>query len=343
MPEPTTAPVTAEDTRERLQAVLEDYTCGCDGHRFECCSEHMAQALVAELASLCDPGDLPARMSAEMQRHYILTNRTTPDGNGICACGHWSGGDPGVCEGWDDHIAEVAMSVRCGHASRQAAEVERLQTALAATRSDVDVMQREVYRHVLANTEQQAEVERLRAELAETKRVSDNLRKGFESWKRAYQGVADQLYASCICDPNPETTEGMLEDCPVHGTEEHRPLALRAERDLLRETLAESDLGAQIQAQWEAIAAADVDRDRLAGELAELKVGVAEAIRRVRSWMDPDDPGPLFAPGFAGEVDRTLRAYIGEHVIAALERRPADPEEIQRLAQTTTEETNDEH
>ena len=45
----------------------------------------------------------------------------------------------------------------------------------------------------------------------------------------------------------------------------------RAERDALRETLAETDLGAQVLAQWEAIAAADADRDRLEAQVAALQ------------------------------------------------------------------------
>jgi hypothetical protein len=55
---------------------------------------------------------------------------------------------------------------------------------------------------------------------------------------------------------------------------------LRAERDLLRETLAEADLGAQVLAQWEAIAAADADRDRLETERDALKAAIAEQTQR---------------------------------------------------------------
>lgn len=49
-----------------------------------------------------------------------------------------------------------------------------------------------------------------------------------------------------------------------------------------------------------------------------LKAGIAEAVRQIREWMNPDSDGPLFAPDHAAEVDRTLKKYIGEHVIAAL-------------------------
>jgi hypothetical protein len=70
------------------------------------------------------------------------------------------------------------------------------------------------------------EMERLRAELAEVTRVRDNLRTAYEACQRNYRKVVDQLNASCTCDPNPETTQGPEEDCPVHGRDEYRPLAL---------------------------------------------------------------------------------------------------------------------
>lgn len=126
----------------------------------------------------------------------------------------------------------------------------------------------------------------------------------------------------------------------------------KAEREVFRLALSESDLGAQILAQWETIAAADADRDRLEARVAalreeldalrrspipaeeevRLRAGIAEAVRQIGEWMNPDSIGPLFAPGHAAEVERTLRAYIGEHVIAALEGRTADPEETNNEA-----------
>ncbi|MCO6011515.1 hypothetical protein NE236_41850 [Actinoallomurus purpureus] len=63
-----------------------------------------------------------------------------------------------------------------------------------------------------------------------------------------------------------------------------RAVAAETERDLLRETLAETDLGALTLAQWEAIADADADRDRLETERDALKAAIrhhaAEAHRR---------------------------------------------------------------
>jgi hypothetical protein len=76
-----------------------------------------------------------------------------------------------------------------------------------------------------------------------------------------------------------------------------------------------------------------------------LKTGITAAVQQIRAWMDPDDPGPLFAPGHAAEVDRTLKKYIGEHTIAALGQptTPAtsgrDPAEPQDNAAPTTRQT----
>jgi hypothetical protein len=71
-------------------------------------------------------------------------------------------------------------------------------------------------------------------ELAEAERRIGHYETALDYWKRNYQRVADQLWESCVCDPNPETTEGMLADCPIHGTDEHRPLALKAAIERVR-------------------------------------------------------------------------------------------------------------
>lgn len=99
--------------------------------------------------------------------------------------------------------------------------------------------------------------------------------------------------------------------------------------------------------RWRAKALGAVDEaERLRGELAEtrteqedlrkqleaesvvsygfqderdaLKAGIAEAVRQIREWMNPDSDAPLFAPGHAAEVERVLKKYIGERTIAAL-------------------------
>ena len=138
-PDDTTAPVTAEGLRGVIaKALCESITPATAGlgpsfnTLQECRDWHdaKADAVLGALSQLFDPADLPARMSAAMQAHYILTNRTTPGGDGMCVCGQWSGGDPGVCEGWDDHLAEVAMSVRWEDAVALAAENTDLRARL---------------------------------------------------------------------------------------------------------------------------------------------------------------------------------------------------------------------
>lgn len=89
-----------------------------------------------------------------------------------------------------------------------------------------------------AQEDHRGQIERLRAELAEAKRQFSTFR--------------DEVLGN-LSDAIRERNEA------------------QAERDLLRETLAESDLGAQVLAQWEAIAAADADRDRLQAERDEIK------------------------------------------------------------------------
>jgi hypothetical protein len=90
---------------------------------------------------------------------------------------------------------------------------------------------------VRADAQFQTRMEEL-AERDEAKRRIGHYKAALEAANREVQSLADQLYASCICDPNPETTEGMLEDCPVHGSEEHRPLAMKAAIERVREAVA---------------------------------------------------------------------------------------------------------
>jgi hypothetical protein len=64
-----------------------------------------------------------------------------------------------------------------------------------------------------------------------------------------------------------------------------------------------------------------IDADRLGkahAEIERLRVGISEAMRQISEWMDPGSDAPLFDPGHAAEVERTLKKYIGEHVIASL-------------------------
>lgn len=85
----------------------------------------------------------------------------------------------------------------------------------------------------------------------------------------------------------PVTAEANVEWQKAQSDALKRALAAEAERDLLRETLAESDLGALTLAQWEAIAAADADRDRLEAERDALKA----AIERAKAEHTDDDTG----------------------------------------------------
>jgi hypothetical protein len=86
-------------------------------------------------------------------------------------------------------------------------------------------------------TEAELEAYKLAAENAATR--MQHVEASLEVWQRNYQHLADQLYASCICDTGPDTIGAA--DCPVHGADEYRPLALRRrarqaerERDVLR-------------------------------------------------------------------------------------------------------------
>jgi DNA repair exonuclease SbcCD ATPase subunit len=98
-------------------------------------------------------------------------------------------------------------------------------------------------------------------------------------WPKA-QAAADAVLA--VRDEELERLRAELTEAVEHNDEtcsafrelqacDERRRAAEAERDLLRETLADSDLGAQVLAQWEAIAAADADRDRLEAERDALK------------------------------------------------------------------------
>lgn len=107
---------------------------------------------------------------------------------------------------------------------------------------------------------------------------------------------------------------------------------LRAERD---HAVGELSARGDHETRWQAEHAR---AERLQAELAELKAGIAEAVRQIRAWQDPESAEPLLDHVHVPEVERTLKAYIGEHVIAALEGRTADPEEIRRLIETAAAE-----
>jgi hypothetical protein len=59
--------------------------------------------------TLVDPGDtrpIVQRVAEHLLTHAIDTTDRDADGNCACVCGNFREGDPSVCEGWDDHLAE---------------------------------------------------------------------------------------------------------------------------------------------------------------------------------------------------------------------------------------------
>lgn len=120
---------------------------------------------------------------------------------------------------------------------------------------------------------------------------------------------------------------------PPDNTEGLRERA-EAERDLLRETLAESDLGAQVLAQWEAIAAADADRDQLETERDSLVAAARKALEIRQTHHKTDHAHRLLDPN-------CTVCQMGLVLSRDMPSRPDDPEKIRCLAQATTEETND--
>jgi hypothetical protein len=54
--------------------------------------------------------DLRERYAEAMLKHHIDPSQTDADGHDYCVCGGWASGE--MSEGWDDHLAEVALAVR---------------------------------------------------------------------------------------------------------------------------------------------------------------------------------------------------------------------------------------
>lgn len=157
----------------------------------------------------------------------------------------------------------------------------------------------------------EAEAAEAKKVLAEANRVQGHLRAAYEAHQHTHQQLADELYASCICDPNPETTEGMLEDCPVHGAKEHRPLALRQR----------------------AIAAED-ERDQLRARLT----GVAIHVQRLKTWAGDERASVTVA----GSIITDLLAAVGgkslaeaAEVVAERNAFKAGVAEVRRLCELT--------
>jgi hypothetical protein len=133
-PNDSGATITAEGLRERLTALcrgtLHMSDEGIAGH---------VENLLSELAG--DPGDLLARMAAELDRHHI-------DGGlsiGLldadrCTCGE-------IVRNWQEHLAAAAMSVRWEHEAQLAAKLDHAEGELS---SRIEQHQRAVTRAIAA-------------------------------------------------------------------------------------------------------------------------------------------------------------------------------------------------
>jgi hypothetical protein len=259
-PDDTTAPVTAEDLREQMAEKLwnDEYLTpwsrafGNSEYRdnMEVIFERVDAllALISPKAALAgDPGDLPARMAEAIRRHHNLdiNNPEWSVGEDTCECGE-------TVMDWDAHRAAAAMSVRWEDHVATVAQLERLRAELknmTLSRNGAHAMMGVHNRRA----------DRLRTELDHTKAAltgdDEGVRLFMADCEQRVERLKEQLRLADIDSQNADADRDRME----------------AERDLLRETLAESDLGAQVLAQWEAIAAADADRDRLEAELAEAR------------------------------------------------------------------------
>lgn len=79
--------------------------------------DHAARVVVAALAELADPGDLPARMLAAIRSHTIDEDREDwwDEQDPYCVCGE-------QVKDWDEHAAKAALSVRWEAFVQQGAE-----------------------------------------------------------------------------------------------------------------------------------------------------------------------------------------------------------------------------
>jgi hypothetical protein len=47
------------------------------------------------------------RAAQVMLQHWLNSDDLDADRHAACICGRWREGEPSVCPGWDDHLAEV--------------------------------------------------------------------------------------------------------------------------------------------------------------------------------------------------------------------------------------------
>ena len=311
MPDPT-APVTGD-----LRALLTETLTALGETR-----PGAVDALVARLASWLPLGDLPVRMRVAI--HDAVCDHASRNGTACADC----------------RIA-AALSVRWPAGVQAHAEASE-----AKRREDFAVAEHQVTKERLAETR--------RVIAAQPKPASvEELREHIEE----ILGTSDEAAVEAfLCFASGEIARIAGGEMVARWQAEDALKAAEAQVAALRQKLADSErvrtkLNQTIAAAPDArdaanLAHARAQRDDFASQvaalqrqLAELRAGIAAAVAKIREWHTPGSA--LFDPGHASEVERTLRAYVGEHVIAAMEGRTADPEEIRRLAQATTEEKTD--
>jgi chromosome segregation ATPase len=175
MPDDTTAPVTAEGLRERIEAAWNDSEDSCA--RCQHCDKQL-NAVLAALAG--DPGDLPARM-AEALKDAPVTCLTSED---------------------IKLLAEVALSVRWEAFIAQAAENAQLRARVEHAEAGAQVSADRL-------AEARTEVERLRAELAEAIERANWLR-GHAEWLSSERDALKAAARAALETPNTNRTVRML-------------------------------------------------------------------------------------------------------------------------------------
>lgn len=171
-------PVTAEGLRERLEQaeLASEVVRAPDGNVSVITHSNRTAAdrATTVLAQLIDPGDLPDRMAAEMERHNVDESQPPPatlDAD-YCTCGE-------LIKNWRQHIAAAVMSVRWeGHAATVAqlaqalARAEHAEKEHQVTRERLAEARRERKREIDRGIAVDAELERQRkrAERAEAER-----------------------------------------------------------------------------------------------------------------------------------------------------------------------------
>lgn len=245
------SPVTAEGLRERLARAVR-----AAGREVDV---NALNAIIAELAG--DPGDLPARMAEAMREHRLDERSDDEPGLTICVCGE-------QVVDFKTHWARVALSVRWEHAASQAAEVERLQSALDGAGQHIGDALRRL-------EESEAEVERLRAELAEW-----NTAKRHHAFSHCAQNIGHVTMAAFGEKIAEKVQERAERDAVMAGLEQttaerdalkaaiERVRALHAKRDVF-EVGPDGFLGQRLSSGCEGCSDPDLVADLEAGELTE--------------------------------------------------------------------------